>query len=107
MTTPSTAPARTPGDEPRAALAARAVAAQALARDLPSPCVSVCRMDVAQGFCTGCLRTLDEIAGWGSADDAVRRRIWRAIGSRAQNGPWGDGFTDSDGPFPPADGASA
>jgi len=95
-------------DDGRTVLAARAVAAQALARDLPSPCVSVCRMDVAEGFCAGCLRTLDEIAGWGSIDDATRRRVWRAIELRARNGPWGDGFTntdtdtDTDGLAPPA-----
>ena len=29
-----------------------------------SPCVDVCRMDEATGFCAGCLRTLDEIACW-------------------------------------------
>jgi predicted Fe-S protein YdhL (DUF1289 family) len=32
--------------------------------DVPSPCVNVCRMDEATGFCAGCLRTLDEIACW-------------------------------------------
>lgn len=28
-----------------------------------SPCISVCALD-AQGLCSGCLRTRDEIAGW-------------------------------------------
>jgi len=28
-----------------------------------SPCISVCALD-AQGFCSGCLRTRGEIAGW-------------------------------------------
>lgn len=97
-------------DDGRTALAARAAAAQALARDLPSPCVSVCRMDVAEGFCAGCLRTLDEIAGWGSTDDATRRRIWRAIELRARNGLWGDGSTAADdpaaGPVAPVQGAA-
>lgn len=32
--------------------------------DVPSPCVNVCQMDPASGLCRGCLRTLDEIAGW-------------------------------------------
>ena len=32
--------------------------------DVPSPCINVCRMDEATGFCAGCLRTLDEIACW-------------------------------------------
>ncbi|MDP9898264.1 DUF1289 domain-containing protein [Variovorax ginsengisoli] len=87
--------------DPLAVLAGRAVAAQGLAHDLPSPCVSVCRMDTAQGFCTGCLRTLDEIAGWGHTDDTTRRRIWRAIELRARTGLWGDG------PTGPGEGASA
>ena len=29
---------------------------------VPSPCIAVCRMDAATGWCEGCLRTLDEIA---------------------------------------------
>lgn len=28
-----------------------------------SPCISVCALD-AEGYCSGCLRTRDEIAGW-------------------------------------------
>lgn len=31
---------------------------------VPSPCVNVCRMNAATGYCEGCLRTLDEIACW-------------------------------------------
>ena len=29
---------------------------------VPSPCISVCRMDERTGWCEGCLRTLAEIA---------------------------------------------
>ena len=32
--------------------------------EVPSPCINVCRMDEASGFCEGCNRTLDEIACW-------------------------------------------
>ena len=28
-----------------------------------SPCMSVCALDF-EGYCSGCLRTRDEIAGW-------------------------------------------
>jgi predicted Fe-S protein YdhL (DUF1289 family) len=30
----------------------------------PSPCVSICRLDDATGYCVGCLRTIDEIRDW-------------------------------------------
>ena len=69
--------------EDRAALRAKAEAAQEVARDLPSPCTSVCRIDADSGLCEGCLRTLDEIAGWSRLDDAAKRRVWRTIGLRA------------------------
>ena len=31
---------------------------------IPSPCISVCSMDDASGFCKGCFRTLDEVKSW-------------------------------------------
>lgn len=67
-------------------LADRAVAARDAARDVPSPCISICRMDPASGFCEGCLRTLDEIAAWSGMDDATKRSVWRAIELRADAG---------------------
>ncbi len=51
---------------------------------VPSPCISVCRMDAAAGVCEGCFRTLDEIAAWGLAPEAQRRAIWQAIAQRAE-----------------------
>ncbi len=68
----------------RRRLVARAIAAQALSCDLPSPCVSVCRIDAHSGRCEGCLRTLDEIAVWSQADDIDKRGIWHAIELRAR-----------------------
>ena len=49
---------------------------------VPSPCVSVCQLDEDAALCRGCLRTLDEIGQWRSADDAQRRAIWRNIETR-------------------------
>ncbi|MFO1395872.1 MAG: DUF1289 domain-containing protein [Burkholderiales bacterium] len=49
---------------------------------VPSPCISVCRMNERTGLCEGCLRTLDEIAVWGMLDDDARRDVWQAIGER-------------------------
>ena len=42
---------------------------------VPSPCTSVCRMHAATGWCEGCLRTLDEIARWGSLPEAQRQQV--------------------------------
>ena len=63
-------------------VAARAVSARATAENVPSPCVSVCRMDAQTGYCEGCLRTLDEIRLWGMASDADKRAVWAAIEDR-------------------------
>lgn len=50
--------------------------------DVPSPCVSVCHMDVATGLCQGCWRTLDEIAHWGVLDASEKLGIWQHIEQR-------------------------
>jgi predicted Fe-S protein YdhL (DUF1289 family) len=49
---------------------------------VPSPCISVCRIDPASALCVGCLRSLNEIACWGALDDAGRREILRAVADR-------------------------
>lgn len=53
-------------------------------KPVPSPCISVCRMDAVTGFCEGCFRTLDEIAGWGMLRDADKRAAWRVLEQRAR-----------------------
>jgi predicted Fe-S protein YdhL (DUF1289 family) len=63
-------------------LAARAISVRSMAENVPSPCLSVCRMDAAGTLCIGCYRTLDEIALWSRADDATKRQIWAAIAQR-------------------------
>ena len=49
---------------------------------VPSPCISVCRMNEATGLCEGCYRTIDEIVRWGNADDESKRAIWARIEQR-------------------------
>ena len=49
-----------------------------------SPCINVCRMDPASGLCRGCLRTLDEIAGWARSDDSRRADILAKVAERRQ-----------------------
>ena len=49
---------------------------------VPSPCVSLCKMNRNSGLCEGCLRTLDEIAAWGSLDDLARLAVLRHLPAR-------------------------
>ena len=53
-------------------------------RDEPaSPCVRVCQLHPATGYCIGCLRTGDEIAAWPRLGDAARRALLAALPDRA------------------------
>lgn len=47
-----------------------------------SPCVNVCHMSPRLGVCTGCCRTLDEIACWSELSEAERERIVSALPQR-------------------------
>ncbi|HRQ57480.1 MAG TPA: DUF1289 domain-containing protein [Azoarcus taiwanensis] len=47
-----------------------------------SPCINVCRIDADTGYCEGCLRTLDEIAGWSAYDDETRLWVLEAVDAR-------------------------
>ncbi len=49
-----------------------------------SPCINVCRMDAATGLCEGCLRTIDEIARWGTLTDSDKRAVLAALEVRRQ-----------------------
>jgi predicted Fe-S protein YdhL (DUF1289 family) len=53
-----------------------------------SPCISVCVMDAAGEHCTGCFRTLDEIAAWSVLDASAKRAVLAALpGRRVQFPP--------------------
>ena len=47
-----------------------------------SPCINVCRMDAATGWCEGCLRTIDEIAAWSRLPDAIKREVCAQLPAR-------------------------
>lgn len=51
---------------------------------VPSPCISVCRMDAATGLCEGCFRTLEEIVAWGGASEPQKRAVWNLLVQRAR-----------------------
>ena len=50
--------------------------------EIPSPCTNVCTIDATTGWCAGCLRTIDEIAAWGSFDNAAKRAVWKRLPAR-------------------------
>jgi predicted Fe-S protein YdhL (DUF1289 family) len=49
---------------------------------VPSPCINVCKMNPNTGLCDGCLRTIDEIMRWSTADDGYKRGVWMEIRRR-------------------------
>ena len=49
---------------------------------VPSPCVSLCKMNRNSGLCEGCMRTLDEIIAWSKADDDFKRAVWAELPGR-------------------------
>jgi predicted Fe-S protein YdhL (DUF1289 family) len=49
---------------------------------IESPCVKICTLDTEAGFCRGCGRTLDEIAGWVRMSAAERQRIMAELPAR-------------------------
>ena len=59
-----------------------AVATFGLKDPVPSPCVSVCRMDAERVLCVGCLRTIPEISAWSRMTDDDKRVVWARIEQR-------------------------
>ncbi len=47
-----------------------------------SPCINLCRMNPATGFCDGCLRSIDEIIAWTRLDDAGKRAVLAQLPAR-------------------------
>jgi len=47
-----------------------------------SPCIKICAIDDATGWCRGCGRGLAEIAEWLAASDERRAAIWRELPAR-------------------------
>ena len=47
-----------------------------------SPCIQVCVLD-AHGYCTGCYRTIEEIAGWSAMSAAEQRVVLDKLPGRA------------------------
>jgi predicted Fe-S protein YdhL (DUF1289 family) len=52
---------------------------------VPSPCISVCRLDEGK-VCTGCFRHVEDIREWRAATDERRREIVRQADQRRAEG---------------------
>ncbi len=44
-----------------------------------SPCINVCSIDAASGLCTGCARSLEEIARWSRLVESERRAVMETL----------------------------
>lgn len=51
--------------------------------EIDSPCVKICVIHPESKLCTGCLRTLDEIAEWSRMSAQSRREIMASLPARA------------------------
>ena len=49
-----------------------------------SPCINICRMHAATGWCEGCARTIAEIAAWSKLDDADKRSVLALLPARRE-----------------------
>ncbi|MFZ1742663.1 MAG: DUF1289 domain-containing protein [Pontixanthobacter sp.] len=49
---------------------------------MKSPCNQICGIDQPTGFCTGCGRTVDEIAEWPAAADERKQQILAKLPAR-------------------------
>ncbi|MCM8595192.1 DUF1289 domain-containing protein [Accumulibacter sp.] len=58
--------------------------------EVASPCIGICRIDPGTGWCSGCFRTIGEIALWGEASDEQRLTVLMAVERRrAEHDPQG------------------
>jgi uncharacterized protein len=51
-----------------------------------SPCIHLCRIE-ADGLCSGCFRTLAEIAGWATLSEAEKIQVLADLKKRKTSCP--------------------
>lgn len=51
-------------------------------KEIESPCIGVCTIDEATGFCQGCFRTLEEIQGWWDMDNTRKAEVVKVATER-------------------------
>lgn len=57
-------------------------AAPKMGADLETPCIGVCELDGRLGLCTGCGRTVAEIAAWSTMTPGDRREVMMMLPDR-------------------------
>ena len=50
--------------------------------NLPSPCISICKLNKSTGFCDGCFRTINEISQWTSMTEMERMSLLEILRQR-------------------------
>jgi uncharacterized protein len=60
----------------------RRLAMAANETSIQTPCTRICALHPGFGLCTGCGRSLDEIAGWIALSDGERDRIVALLPAR-------------------------
>jgi len=53
---------------------------------ITSPCISVCAMNEATGYCHGCYRTIEEIRAWWDMPEQERKLVMEALEARQIEG---------------------
>lgn len=43
--------------------------------EVQSPCIGVCSIDEASGYCAGCYRTIEEIKGWWDMSQPEQKKL--------------------------------
>lgn len=51
---------------------------------IQSPCILVCSIDMATGYCFGCGRTREEIGNWTVYSDAERGDVMKLLPARLE-----------------------
>ena len=51
-------------------------------KNLPSPCISICKLNQSTGYCDGCFRTEDEIALWPSMSEEDKLNMLNILRQR-------------------------
>jgi predicted Fe-S protein YdhL (DUF1289 family) len=52
--------------------------------EVQSPCIGVCSMNEATGFCRGCYRSIDEIQGWWNFDNTQKQAVVDVANARLE-----------------------